>query len=157
MNVSQVGRSLTVPGAFSLLREGGTTRIRLEADWRVLGLNVVATSLGVGSFSSITWLALLADVLFRGIGGHRDVIYDAVQFVVVTTLAFSFTVGSSAWIHRRASRRAYANLDELVGTFAAILAFADEHAVRTVPPSRVAEEESEAEPLGTSAQRARRA
>lgn len=145
LNAAQVGRTLTVPSVFTLEREGGGTRIRLVGDWRSMPAGVVAATLLTGGFGTMMSAGAMADILSHGLGWHHSLAVDSAFTAAVVTVATTLTVGA-AWLTRRSTSRNGAQLlADFDGTFAAILELAEQHAVRELPKTRVAESENESE------------
>lgn len=139
LNATQVGRTLTVPGVFSLAREAEGTRIRLSADWSAMRGGVIASSVLAGFFGTAMTAGVIGDLISHGVGWHHTMVIDGALGVGVIALATTFTVGVGWLTRRKTSRNSKKLLADYEGTFAAILSLAEEHAVREVVPTRVAE------------------
>lgn len=161
LEAKQVGRSLTVPGAFALSRDPSGTRIRLTADWRAMRAGVVATSVMAGFFTGLASLGVTLDAISHGLVGHGAM--PAVVSLAALGVTGAVSLGAGWGTRRRTSRISHEKLADYEGTFAAIVALAETHAVHAVPKTRVADEASDAsedaEPLDepVAGQRAREA
>ncbi len=137
LNAAQVGRALTVPGSFSLRPEGEGLALRLTADWRSFAAGVVSLTSMTGFFGTLMSGGLLADLATHGIGWHHAASVDAAFAATVVAIGASLTGGVAWWSRRRASRFAHAKLADYEGTFEAILAIAEQHALGGPPKTRV--------------------
>lgn len=128
-NVSQVGRTLTVPGVFSLTREGGRTGIRMMASWRMLRGSVFAIGGLTTIFGGLMTTSVLVEAANHG-GAHW---LPFLALAVVPVLA-----GSSPLLGRRiTAKRSQRGLETHQGAFETILAVAAEHRVEPAVRARV--------------------
>lgn len=140
LNASQVGRTLTVPGVFSLAREEGGVRIRLAMDFSGLAGGVLAAPLLVGTFGALMSGGLMADILTHGMGWAHTVPVDLGISAAAIGLSSLAALATGVRVRRRVARTASEKLAACEGTFQAILDLAEQHAVRVrVPDTRVAE------------------
>lgn len=155
LNAAQVGRTLTVPGVFALEREGEGTRIRLAADWRGMAAGVVSVGVLTAFFGTLMSAGLLVDIVNHGLGVLHSASVDEAVVVSVLGIATTLTAGASWGTRRRTARAGAKLLADYEGTFAAIVALAEQHAVRDVPKTRVSESVSDAENESEAVSRAR--
>jgi hypothetical protein len=139
VEVSQVGRSLTTPrDVFSLRTEGGRTTLRLHGDWSQLGGAVVS----VGGLTSFLGGLPIVGVL-HDVGMHHPAVSMLHAAWIVPALVTSAIWGTQ----RRLARTAREKLALHQGTFEAVLALAEKHAIRKpAPRARVAVDDRTGEP-----------
>ena len=150
VQVSQVGRSLHAPPAFSLDREGAGTRIRMKGDWSGLAIGVP-----VGAFLGLLLPGMPAIAFFANAAQHglRIVALQAIWAIP------SIAAGASWLMRKAAARQATRGVAGMTGTFEAVLEAARAHAVGA-PATRVdiadhADDEAEgAEAVSAAARRA---
>jgi hypothetical protein len=139
VEVSQVGHSLTTPrDVFSLRRENGMTTIRLHGDWSGLAGSVVAAGALTTIFAGGPILGVLHDV-----GMHTGSPLFSMWHAL--WLAPSLATGAVWLTRKRIQKAADASLALHQGTFEAVLALAEKHAIRKPAPMRVAVSEESAE------------
>jgi hypothetical protein len=149
--VAQVGRTLSAHSPtgtldhFSLTStDAGTTKIRIDGDWRGLGLGVVAIGSLTTLFGTAATFGILADLMTHGIDWYGSADAGIARAAVTVGTALALVGGSTFFARRSASRAARRNVATHEGTFEAVLALAEKHAVRAeVPKTRVAETENE--------------
>lgn len=128
-NVSQVGRSLVVPNAFSLTREDTSTRIRMTANLS----NMAAGPIALGGLA-----ALLGGL--PAIGVAADAIAGGAPWYVplVAMLAIPGMIGGAVLLGRKkTSKNARTTVQNMEGTFEAILSAAEEHRLQPGVRARV--------------------
>jgi hypothetical protein len=153
LNATQVGRTLTVPTVFTLERDGTGTRIRLTGNWRGMPGSVIATTAMTAGFGGLMTAGALADVVTHGLGALHSFPVD-VAFVALGIGIVGSLTAAAGWGTRRTTAKSSKKLlASYEGTLAAILAIAEEHAVRAVAPTRVAEDvadEAEADEVSSA-------
>lgn len=120
LRASQVGRTLEVPGVFSLTSRDGVTRIRLSADWTMLRGAVTSGPVLVTLFGTLPLVAALLDVT-------HDPATVALHAAWIMPLAI---LSAGLGMRRVARRRAREKLAAHEGAFQAVLDLAAAHAVR---------------------------
>lgn len=155
LDAAQVGRTLVVPGVFALERAGEGTRVRLTGDWYATPVGVMAIAGMTGVGGGVVTAAALADIVTHGLGVLHSYPVDVGLVALALGTLISVTVGTTWATRRSISKSSAQQLADYEGTFAAIVALAEEHAVRAVPPTRVAEpsEASEDEEASVSSSR----
>ncbi len=151
-NVSQVGRTLTVPGVFSLTREGTSTRIRMTGTWSHLKQATLAFGGLAGFFGGLMSAGVLADIANHGGPWYLP--------FFVLGIAPALAGGAMFLGRKRSAKHSKNGLEKLQGTFETILSVAQEHRVPPAVRARVedvdadeAEEEVEAEAAEHEAER----
>lgn len=134
MNASQVGRTLSVPGLFTLTHESGQTRIEMQADWRGNRGAIWAVGSMSTFFGGTLAAGLLADTLVAH-GAASELGLIGLTAVVVLGVSSS----AAALMRRQVGGAVRTRIAACEGTFAAILALSEEH--RVVTRARVAPED----------------
>lgn len=143
-NATQVGKTLTVPGVFSLSHEGGVTRIRLTGRCDGLAGGVVAAG-GMAAFlGGMPVLGVLADMATHG------TLPQMAPFHALWIIP-AIGIGIGALVRRATARKTRAQLATHAGVFEAIVDVSRRHAIEpgARPSSRVrVDAQLEAEPEG---------
>jgi len=126
MSASQVGRTLSVPGQFSLTNEAGQTRIEMQGDWRASRQGIWA----VGSLSTLFSGTLGAGVLADALVAHGPAA-ELGLFALMTAVVLGVSGSAAALMRQRVGGAVRARIAACEGTFAAILGLAAEHRVVT--------------------------